>query len=94
MPAASPISALSARQRVRVAGRVKSVTVQPWGDVPSLEVQLGDDQGKLIVTFLGHRQIAGLAPGSQIAVEGMVVQVRGRLTMINPAYEFVAPNLE
>ena len=65
------------------------MTVQPWGDVPSLQIQLTDDHGKLNVAFLGRRQIAGLAPGSRIVVEGTVADVRGQLTMINPEYEFV-----
>ena len=90
--ASGPISTLAARQRARVAGRVRSLTVKPWGDVPTLEVQLGDGQENLTVTFLGRRQIAGLAPGSHIAVEGTVALLRGRLTMVNPEYEFVEPN--
>ena len=88
-----PTATLTPRQRARVAGRVRSLTVKPWGDVPTLEVQLGDDgQENLTVTFLGRRQIAGLTPGSHIAVEGTVALLRGRLTMVNPEYEFVEPN--
>ena len=89
VPGTTPIPALHPRQRARVAGRVKSMTVQPWGDVPSLQIQLTDDHGKLNVAFLGRRQIAGIAPGSRIVVEGTVADVRGQLTMINPEYEFV-----
>jgi amino acid transporter len=85
----TPIPALLPRQRARVAGRVKSLTVQPWGDVPTLQVQLTDDQGKLIVAFLGRRQIAGLIPGSRIVVDGTVTERRGQLVMINPDYEFL-----
>jgi amino acid transporter len=84
-----PISSLQPRQRARVAGRVKSLTVQPWGNVPTLQVQLTDDQGKLVVAFLGRRQIAGLGPGSRIMVDGTVTERRGQLVMINPEYEFV-----
>jgi amino acid transporter len=87
----TPISALHPRQRARVAGRVKSLTVQPWGNVPTLQVQLTDDDGKLTVAFLGRRQIAGLAPGSRILVDGTVTERRGHLVMINPDYEFVGP---
>jgi hypothetical protein len=92
VPGAVPIGALSARQKACVVGRVRSLTVRPWGDVPSLEVQLADEHGKLVVAFLGRREIAGLSPGSQIAVEGMVALLGGQLTMINPEYEFVAPS--
>jgi hypothetical protein len=83
------IPSLKARQRAKVAGRVKSLTVQPWGNVPTLQVQLTDDQGKLVVAFLGRRQIAGLAPGSRIVVDGTVTERRGQLVMINPEYEFL-----
>ena len=88
-PGPPPISALHARQRARVAGRVRSLTVQPWGDVPTLQVQLTDDQGRLTVAFLGRRQIAGLVPGSRIVVDGTVTDRRGQLVMINPDYEFL-----
>jgi amino acid transporter len=86
----TPIASLQPRQRARVVGRVKSLTVQPWGNVPTLQVQLTDDQAKLEVAFLGRRQIAGLVPGSRIVVDGTVTQRRGQLVMINPEYEFVA----
>ena len=86
----TPIAALQPRQRAKVAGRVKAVTVKPWGDTASLQVQLTDDQDTLTVAFLGRRQIAGLAPGSRIVVEGTVADIRGRAAMINPHYEFLA----
>jgi amino acid transporter len=85
----TPIAALHPRQRARVAGRIWSLTVQPWGDVPTLEVQLTDDHGRLTVAFLGRRQIAGLVPGSRIVVDGTVTDRRGQLVMINPDYEFI-----
>ncbi len=85
----TPISRLHARERARVAGRVRSVTVKPWGDTASLQVQLTDDHGKLTVVFLGRRQIAGLSPGSRVVVEGTIAEIRGHLGMINPSYEFI-----
>ena len=91
---AVPISELRPRQRARVAGRVRSVTVKPWGDTASLQVQLTDDNGKMVVAFLGRRQIAGLAPGAKVVVEGTVADVRGQLGMINPDYEFVSDATE
>ncbi len=87
---ATPIPDLTPRQRARVAGRVRSLTVQPWGDVPTLQVQLTDGQGRLTVAFLGRRQIAGMIPGSRMVVDGTVTQRRGQLVMINPDYEFLS----
>jgi hypothetical protein len=86
----TPISDLKLRQKAKVAGRVRKVTVQPWGETASLEVQLTDDQGNLTIAFLGRRQIAGLTTGSRIGVDGTVADLRGKMGMINPHYEFIA----
>jgi amino acid transporter len=88
---AVPISCLQARQRARVAGRVHSLTVKPWGDVPTLQVQMTDGKDRLTVVFLGRRQIPGMVTGARLAVDGTVQNLRGQLTMINPDYEFLAP---
>jgi amino acid transporter len=92
VPGTRPISGLRPRERAKVAGRIRSLTVQPWGSVPTLECVIDDEQGRLVVAFLGRRQIAGLVPGARIIVEGTVTERKGRLTMINPTYEFASPN--
>ena len=91
IPDTVPIASLRPRQRAKVAGRIKSVTVQPWGSVPTLECVVDDGQGRLVVAFLGRRQIAGMIPGARVSVEGTVVDRKGRLTMTNPEYDFVSP---
>ena len=87
---ATPIAELEPRKRAKVAGRVRSVTVKPWGDTASLQVELTDDRESLTCVFLGRRQIAGLTPGSRIVVEGTVAEIRGHPGMINPDYEFLS----
>jgi hypothetical protein len=88
---ATPIAALRHRSPAKVAGRIKSVRIQPWGDVPALECTLADRSGgDLLVVFLGRREIAGIRTGTQLAVDGMVGERRGRLAMINPAYELLS----
>jgi amino acid transporter len=89
VPGATPIKHLNPRERAKVAGRVRSVIVKPWGDTASLQVELTDDHGSLTLVFLGRRQIAGLAPGSRIVAEGTVGTVKGHTAMINPHYEFL-----
>ena len=70
---AEPISQLQWRTRAKVAGRVKSVRVQPLADVPTLECVLVDGSGEAItLVFLGRRSIAGLHSGTQLIAEGMV----------------------
>jgi amino acid transporter len=94
VPGATPIQQLQPRDKAKVAGRVRSVTVKPWGDTASLQVELTDDHGSLTLVFLGRRQIAGLDPGSRIVADGTVATIRGRTAMINPHYEFIGDGHE
>jgi amino acid transporter len=91
VPGCSSIGSLHNRERARVAGRVRSVTVQPWGSVPTLECDLTDDDQSMTVAFLGRRQIPGIEPGVRVVVDGTVGMRRGRLMMINPDYELLPP---
>jgi hypothetical protein len=93
----SPIAQITPRQQAKVAGRVRSMQVQPSSGIPTLELTIIDTAGKtLTVVFLGRRQIAGVQPGALLSVEGMVGARAGRLTMLNPIYEMLAgaPTIE
>ena len=85
-----PIASAQFRQRARLAGRVRSVRVQPLAGVPSLEVKLADESGGIVVVFIGRRRIGGIKPGAQLVVDGVVGEQSGRLALINPYYELVA----
>jgi len=85
------IHAVEHRQRARVAGRVHSVSVQPWSGVPTFECVLVDGTGAITVAFLGRRDVAGLEPGTKLVVEGAVGSHRGRLAILNPLWEFLEP---
>lgn len=87
-----PIASVRARERAHVAGKVRSVRVQPWSGVASLECTIVDDTGGVGVVFLGRREIAGIHPGTLLAVEGMVGVHNRRLAMINPSYQLIAPS--
>jgi hypothetical protein len=91
LPGITPISQLQWRTPARVAGRVKTVRVQPWGDVPTLECVLYDGSGEAItLVFLGRRSIPGIKNGTQLAAEAMVGKHQGKLAMINPFYELLS----
>jgi len=53
------MNAVQHRQNVRIAGRIHSMRVQPWGGAPTLEVSVGDETGTMTVVFAGRRQIGG-----------------------------------
>ena len=85
-----PIREVQWRQRVRVAGRVKSVRVQPRAGTANLECVLADDTGRLTLVFQGRRRIPGIQPGARLVVEGMVGDWAHRQAILNPDYELVA----
>jgi amino acid transporter len=83
------IASVSPRQRIKVVGRIATVTVKPWGDVPTVECELQDKTGRIIVAFLGRRQIGGIVTGARMTVTGTVSERRGRKVIINPSYSLL-----
>jgi hypothetical protein len=86
---ATPIGELTYRMRSRFAGRVRSVRVQPWAGVPTLECTLVDQSGAINLVFLGRRDVPGIEPGTRLSAEGMIGRHGGRLAVINPVYEII-----
>lgn len=87
--ATTPIAAVAARQRVRVAGRVKSLRVQPRAGTQNLECVLSDGTAGLLLVFQGRPKIAGIEPGARLVAEGMVGTWGRRPAMLNPSFELV-----
>jgi amino acid transporter len=87
--ATTPISEVRPRQRVKVAGRVKSVRVQPRAGAANLECVLSDGTGGLLLVFQGRPKIAGIEPGARVVAEGMVGDWGRRPAMLNPSFELV-----
>jgi len=88
LPGTTPLGEVQHRQRTRVAGRVRTVRVQPWAGVPTFECTLVDPTGALTIVFLGRRGVAGIEPGAKLVAEGAIGTHQGRLAMLNPTYEF------
>jgi len=84
------ISDLKARQSARVVGRVRTVRVQPRAGVSSLECTVADGTGHVMVVFQGRRRVAGIEPGANVVVEGMVALRAGSFTMVNPLYWIIS----
>jgi hypothetical protein len=91
IPDTTPISELTWRTRTRIAGRVKTLRVQPWAHAQSLECVVVDHSGHAItLVFLGRRSISGIRSGSLLIAEGMVGKHRNKLAIINPTYELLS----
>jgi amino acid transporter len=85
-----PISSVTFRKRVRVAGRIRSLRVQTAKGTTNLECVITDDSGYLLLVFQGRPKIPGIEPGARLIVEGMVGSWSRRLAILNPDYELVS----
>jgi RecJ-like exonuclease len=86
----TPVAEAQWRQRVRVAGRIRSVRVPTGGATANLECTLVDSTGAILLVFQGRRRIPGIQQGAKLVAQGMVGAWEGRLAILNPDYELIA----
>ena len=86
----TPIAVLGPRHRATVAGRVRSVRVQPWSGTPSLECTVVDESGSLILVFFGRRTIGGIRVGTVLSATGAAGVHHGVTAMLNPEYTIIS----
>jgi hypothetical protein len=84
---ATLISQLPDRERVRVAGTLRTVTLRPRAGVPALVAELYDGSGSISLVWLGRRQIRGIEPGRAIVCFGRVTRDGEKAVLFNPRYE-------
>jgi hypothetical protein len=77
------------RERVRLRGTLRTVTLRPRGGVPALEAELYDGTGTLVIIWLGRRTISGIAPGRSLEIQGRIGRQAGQRIMYNPRYELM-----
>jgi RecG-like helicase len=88
-PQPKPIGEVRWRDVCAISGRVRSLRVQPWANVASLEAVVVDDTGGLTLVFFGRRSVAGLDLGRRLTAYGRVGEHRGYLAMLNPWFELL-----
>lgn len=84
---ATLISELPERERVRVAGTLRTVTLRPRAGVPALVAELYDGSGSISLVWLGRRQIHGIEPGRAVVCYGRVTRDGDHTVLFNPRYE-------
>jgi RecG-like helicase len=84
-----PVAEATWRSHVKVAGRIRSVRVQPRVGVPTLECTLVDDTGGITLVFLGRRKLSGITCGRKLVADGTVGEHHGRLAILNPLYDLL-----
>jgi len=89
-PGADPIGSLHEPGRAVVQGRLRAAQVRPVQRNNVLACEVADATGELTAVFYGRASIAGLEPGTQIRLRGMVgIGHDGHPAMINPSYELL-----
>jgi amino acid transporter len=82
-----PISDSRHREIVDVAGTLRTVTLRPRGSTPTMEAELWDGTGTVVLIWLGRRDIHGIEPGRKLVVHGRMTTLKGERAIYNPSYE-------
>ncbi len=90
IPGTVRVARANVRDRAKVAGVVKRITVRPMEGSEALEALVSDGTGEIRIVWMGRRSIPGLKLGTRIVVEGVVAEQRGERRMVNPTFEFAA----
>jgi amino acid transporter len=87
-PGTDPIGSLRQPGHATVQGRLRAAQVRPVPFNNVLAFEVADSTGELTAVFYGRTQIAGVEPGRQVRLHGMVgIGGDGHPAMINPACE-------
>ena len=76
------------RDRSKLAGVVRRITVRPMEGHESLEALLYDGTGEVTVVWMGRRTLPGMGLGTRLVVDGMLAEQRGGRRLVNPTFEF------
>jgi RecG-like helicase len=90
IPGSVRIAEAPLRQRVKIAGVIRRLTVFPTKDNEALETVVSDGTGEVVVRFTGRRAIGGLTLGTRVVVTGVLGEKNGRVQMLNPVLELTA----
>jgi amino acid transporter len=82
-----PIADSQHREIVNVAGTLRAVTIRPRGGSLTMQAELWDGTGRVLLVWLGRRDIAGIEPGRKIVVRGRLTSMKGERAIYNPSYE-------
>lgn len=84
------VSDLQDRKIATIVGTITSLTVRPSVGVKSLEAQIEDGTGSVVVIWLGRRSIAGVSAGSDIEVRGLMARDSRGWRTFNPSYRLLS----
>jgi amino acid transporter len=90
-PAADGIAGVQWRRPAHVDGTVEQLAIQTGRGAPSLVAVVSDGTGSIDLLFLGRTAVGGITLGANISADGTAISHRGRMTIMNPRYDLLAP---
>ena len=87
---AGEIGAVTLREKAKLAGRIKSITVEKSANGQSMSCLLTDSTGSIKLVFQGRDAVPGLERGVRLLVSGTVTSFNREAVILNPEYEIVA----
>jgi hypothetical protein len=91
---AQAIASCQRGQTVSVHGIIRSVTLRPRGNAPTLEAEVYDGSGHISLIWIGHRRLSGVDVGRPISAQGRVTCPQGQATIFNPTYRLYPARAE
>ncbi len=88
------IAEASLRTTTTIAGRVRSIRVQPWGGNPAVECVVGDETSSITLVFFGRRDVGGIRLGTILSATGTVGEHHGMVAILNPSYTLLSTPAE
>lgn len=89
-PGSSRVVDLKDRDVATIVGTIRSLTLRPSSGVRSLEAEIEDGTGFVVVVWLGRRSIAGVEPGSDIQIRGLMSRDSKGWRTFNPSYKLLS----
>jgi hypothetical protein len=86
----SRVSDLADREVATIVGTIRSLTIRPNTGVKSLEAEIEDGSGFILVIWLGRRSISGVSPGADIEVRGLMSRDSKGWRTFNPTYRLLS----
>jgi hypothetical protein len=90
IPGSVPIGRIGPRDRIKAAGVIRNIRIDPREGSGSVEVTIFDGTGEIVAKWLGRRTLSGIKLGEGLVVEGIAGRGSNEsLVVLNPEYELV-----
>ena len=79
------------RERVKVAGVIQNIRIDPREGTGSIEATFIDGTGEMVAKWLGRQSLSGISLGAGLVIEGMIgsTGAAGECVILNPEYDLI-----